>query len=146
MYRQNDKYLNPLATWGCAFVALHALWESVTGIQISQKKVLEIWIKNWNEKEIDLESTIKSWQGVLDDFLLVGGPKIVYLGHVLPERIPEPNEEELLLFRRPGSEHFVYGRYDYGKSQDVVVWDPFENSRTVSEGTIVSKRLFRVEV
>lgn len=146
MYRQTDKYLNPIDAWGCAFVALHALWEKVSGVMIPQKKVLEVWIKNWNEREIDLESTIKSWQGVLNDFLAFGGPRIVYLGHVGADYIPQVNEEELLLFQRPGAEHFVYGKYDYALSKDVVVWDPYENSRTVKEGVIVSKRLFRVEV
>ena len=144
-YRQGDPGLNPISTWGCGFIAEHAMWEVVSGIILTVRQLLEIWLKNWVEGDVDSESTMENWQGVLEDFLAFGGPKMEYLGHRPATYIPADNEEEILWFERAdGYRHFVYGRYDKGLGRDVVVWDPTEQSVTVSTGWIIGKRIFRI--
>jgi len=145
MYRQQDPLLNPIATWGCAYIALAALWEDVSGLGLSAKQVLEIWLKNWKESDVDAESTMNDWQGVLDDFLAIGGPKILYLGHRPATYVPTPAEREILQFQRSdGYKHFVYGEYDYTSNIDAVKFDPTLDSLTVRTGWIISKRIFKV--
>jgi len=146
MYRQNDPELNPIDTWGCGYIAEHGMWERESGIILPKRKVLEIWLKNYQEKDLLADSTMQNWQGVLDDFLAFGGPKMTYLGHRDADYVPAENERELLWFERPdGYRHFVLGRYDRERKIDVVDWDPYKDSRTVKEGKIIGKRIFRVE-
>ena len=135
MLRQNDERLNPISTWGCAFCSLLYLLEKVTGITFTPKSILSLWIKNYSEGDIDIESSMNDWQGVITDMT----DSLVYLGHFSANYVPAENEYEILLYQRPdGFKHFVVGDGKGG-----VEWDPYENSRTVREGAVISKRIFR---
>jgi len=135
MLRQNDERLNPISTWGCAFCSLLYHIEKVIGRLFTPKEILELWIRNYQEGDIDIESSMEKWQGVINDIT----DRLTYLGHFSANYVPAEDELEILLFQRPdGFKHFVVGDGKGG-----VEWDPYENSRTVREGEVVSKRIFR---
>lgn len=135
MLRQNDKALNPIQEWGCAFCSLLYLLEKVTNATFTADYIIKLWFRNYTEGDIDIESSMDNWQGVITDCT----DDLKYLGHFPPDYIPAENEYEILLFKRPdGYKHFVVGDGKGG-----VEWDPWENSRSVKEGEIISKRIFR---
>ena len=135
MLRQNDERLNPISTWGCAFCSCLYIIEKVTEKTFSPKEILNLWFLNLAEGDIDIESSMENWQGVINDVV----PGLKYLGHFSPNYVPSHDEYEILLYEREdGYKHFVVG-----DGQGCVEWDPWENSRTVSEGKLTSKRIFK---
>lgn len=136
MLLQTDERLNPIRTWGCYFCAILALDEQVYGKPYSPEEILRLWFKNWTEDDLDIESTVKNPQGLLDDL----SGKLEYVGKRGPEYQTARDEWEILLFYndRTGYTHFVLGD-GHGRC----AWDPIKNSVTVREGRVIGKRIFR---
>ncbi len=137
MYRQNDPEVNPINKYGCYYMSMVYLDEKVSGNKYTGNEIVGRWFKNWNEGDMDVETTILDPSGVLEDF----SGLLEFVGKKPASYTPGPMEYEILRFVRPdGYVHFVVGD---GTGQ--VEWDPWENSRTVREGKIESKRIFRVK-
>ena len=76
-------------------------------------------------------------------FLLYGVIAKYGQKHEAPEYVCAPDEREILCFNRKTEEdkeifHFVVG-YPDGS-----IWDPLKRSRTVAEGFLASKRIFKI--
>lgn len=136
MLRQTDERLNPIRTWGCYFCSILALDEQVYGKTYSPEEILRLWYKNWTEDDIDIESTVRDPQGLLDDL----SGKLVFDGARGPEYRTARDEWEILQFYndRTGYKHFVLGD-GHGRC----AWDPIQNSVTAREGRVIGKRIFR---
>ena len=62
--------------------------------------------------------------------------------HATPEYLPKPGELEILRFERvpPG---MTYSHFVVGDGKGAVAFDPYGVSRTVRDGALVSKRIFK---
>lgn len=136
MLRQTDERLNPIRTWGCYFCAILALDEQVYGRPYSPEEILRLWYKNWTEDDLDIESTVRDPQGLLDDL----SGKLIFDGARGPEYQTKRDEWEILqLYNdRTGYKHFTLGD-GHGRT----AWDPILNSITAREGRVIGKRIFR---
>ena len=134
---QDDNRLNPLKTWGCYFISLANLASHVTGKRFIEKDILKGWFKNWQEDDIDAESTIIDPSGVLEDFGLYAD----FLVKKPADYLPGKNEYEILEYfnQRTGYIHFVLGN---GRGECLI--DPLGASVTVKEGKVRSKRIFKL--
>lgn len=136
MFRQTDQAINPMSQWGCYFCSILKLAEIVSGKEFTAKEVLAVWSKNGREDDIDIEATVLDPQGLCDD--LPGGLK--FLRREGASYFVKPGELEILEYFNPktGVIHFVVG-----DGMGVCAWDPWENSRTVREGYVRSKRIYK---
>lgn len=134
-WAQNDKRLNPISEWGCYFISMVNLAQIITGKNFTDKDVIVSWFKNYQENDIDIESTILDTEGVLLDF----GVKCKFIGKKPADYVCSSDEYEILDYFNPKTAytHFVLGN---GKGECLV--DPFPGSRTVREGKVRSKRIF----
>jgi hypothetical protein len=138
MYRQTDHLINPMEAWGCYFCSILALSEKVSGYHYPAKEVLSIWSKSGHDGDVDMEATVLDPQGLCDD--LKGNLK--FLRREGASYLCKQGEYEILEYFNPktGVIHFVLGNGRGGCE-----WDPWENSRTVRDGYVRSKRIYGVK-
>lgn len=137
MLRQTDKDLNWIGPVGCYILSIFAMAEAVTGVAKSAKDVFLAIADAWREGWINDQHAIVNAEAIAD----ATGVDFTYLGKMPATYICGPGEKEILEFFNvaTGVTHFVLGDGKGG-----VAFDPYENSRTVREGKIVSKRPFKV--
>jgi len=135
---QADKALNPIDSWGCYVISIVNLDQLVAEKEYTAKQVLELWIKNYQEEDIDIESTVKDPNGLLEDL----SGMLTFLGKYDKNYLPALGEYEILEFYNPKTEiiHFVVGD---GKGKCLI--DPYLNSNTVKNGYVRSKRIFKLK-
>jgi hypothetical protein len=138
MYRQTDPKVNPIHNYGCYYISILYIDEEVSGKVLAPNDIVKVWFKNWNEGDMDVETTILDPNGLCEDL----SGKLEFMGKYPATYMPAGNEREILRFVHPttGMVHFVVGD---GKGK--CKFDPFENSRTVREGKVESKRIFRIK-
>ena len=136
MFLQTSKYLNPISEWGCYFCVILALAEKVSGRVFTAPEVLELWLRNAREGDLDFESTVKNPAGLLAD--LPGG--LVFLGWKSADYELGEGEFAALRWKHPvtGFIHFTLGNPREGG------WDPLGISKTASEGFVLDMRVFKV--
>jgi hypothetical protein len=110
--------------------------ELVSGIKFTDKEVLELWGRNFYEGDIDMESTILDPQGLCVDL----NAKLRFMGKYPASYIPASDELQILVYHneRTGITHFVLG-----DNKGNVIYDPYPNSKTVKEGKVIGKRIFK---
>lgn len=138
MFFQTDPKISPMAEWGCYFCSILAMDEEASGTTYTAQDVLKLWSQNCQEGDIDYEATILNPNGFLRD--LRGG--MTFLGRYPPGYRPSSDERQILLYHnaKTGMNHFVLG-----DGNGNCKWDPYPNSRTVREGSVVSQRIYRVK-
>jgi hypothetical protein len=138
MYRQNDPEVNMLGRFGCYFFSILYLDQKVSGKEYTPIEINKVWFKNWNDGDMDVETTILNPNGLCKDL----SGQLEFVGKYPASYKVGLGEYEILRFVRKsdGYVHFVVG-----DGNNKVEFDPWENSRTVREGYIESKRIYRVK-
>jgi hypothetical protein len=85
---------------------------------------------------VEEDAYIRDPEAVFD---FMGLPVYYYDQHLPPTQDCQPHEIEILMFQRGNWKHFVAGD---GKGH--VAYDPYGISRAVTEGRLVSKRIFKI--
>lgn len=135
---QTDKELSPIREWGCLIISMVNLDQLVSEKEYTAKQILELWIKNYQEKDIDIESTVLDHNGVMEDL----SGMLIFLGKYDKNYLPALGEYEILEYYNPKTEivHFVVGD---GKGKCLI--DPYLNSNTVKNGYVRSKRIYKLK-
>lgn len=120
--------------WGCAFLCVMYLIEKLLEEHFNVEKINDLARKLESQKALDRELTV-SWDKVFEYFKLPYKVSMEKPFYKLKE-----GELEIQCWYNPatGIQHFVVGD---GTSKPV--WDPYPDSRTVREGYMISKRVFR---
>jgi len=139
LWTQNDKNLNPIQEWGCYYISIVNMVSIATNVDFSASEVIIKWFKNYKDDgDIDIESTILDPDGIIEDFC--GKNKVIFVGKRDANYVCNNDEYEILDYfnKRTGYTHFVLGD---GKGKCMI--DPFPGSRTVREGDVRSKRIYK---
>jgi hypothetical protein len=137
-WTQDDKYINPLRSWGCLYVSLVNLAIHITGKQFTASQILKAFYKDWQvDGDVDIESTVLDHEGVLTEFGVIAK----YMGKYDASYAPSGDEYEILEYYNPATTitHFVVGD---GKGKCLI--DPWTNSVTVRDGKLKSKRIYKL--
>ena len=77
-----------------------------------------------------------------EEILRILGLRVLYLGHVEPERVCRRDEFEILHFVRETKDKEVH-HFVCGDGANNVTYDPYGVSRTVAQGYLKNKRVFK---
>jgi hypothetical protein len=136
MFYQNDEKINSVHRWGCYFCSILAMDELVSKVKFTDKEVMDLWGKNFKEGDIDIESTILDPQGLCNDLKA----QLKFMGKYPATYTPSSDELQILVYHNDitAITHFVLG-----DNKGSVLYDPYPNSRTVKEGKVIGKRIFK---
>lgn len=139
MLRQTDPLVSPAREWGCYFFSIAAMVEQELGKVFEPREILKVYSMSVKNGYLDHEFTVLLPKGILT--LL--GSKMRFMGKYDKAYVPTSSEKEILEFFNPstGIVHFVLGD---GKGN--CFFDPWENSKTVRDGYVRSKRIFTIGV
>ena len=136
MILQRDERLKKqIQDEGCYFMSILFLVNKYTNIKLSTEFINQIF---------DVLVSVKAMSP--DCYILDPEDIFNYLGmdveytdqHEAPTRLCEDDEIEILYFFGPAGGHFVAG-----DGRGNVTYDPWGVSRAVTDGRLVSKRIFR---
>ena len=136
MYKQTDKRLNPIAEWGCYFCSILALDEKISGMTYDPPDIHFLWAKNYTEGDLDAESTVLDPQGLCEDL----SGELEFVGKFGADYKCKPDEYEILCWYNPRTK---FTHFTTGDGAGRCEYDPIENSVTVLEGKVESKRIYR---
>lgn len=120
---------------GCYYMSIFYLVNKWTGLEVSADFIDSLFDVFVSDGEMSKECYILDPEKIFNHL----GFKVKYRDvHDKPTRMCKPDEVEILYFFGPAGGHFVAGD---GKGN--VAYDPWGVSRAVSEGRLVSKRIFR---
>jgi hypothetical protein len=122
---------------GCYLMCLLYIANKYTNTPLSPQRINgTLWYKFLQDKFLDANCFIRDPGGILRAM----GLKADYTGvHEKPTYPCKANEVEILYFEGPAGGHFVCG-----DGRGNVTYDPWGVSRAVTEGRLVSKRIFRL--
>lgn len=134
VYQTSPGVSYKIKKWGCAFLSMMYHVERLKSKNYTVQDLNQIAQELEQAKAVDHELTM-SWDKVLEFFNL---PYKCFTEK--PQYELQPEEFEIQHWYNPNTNitHFVAG--DGGMKP---VWDPYPNSRTVREGFMVSRRVFR---
>lgn len=138
MILQRDGRLREaIREYGCYYMSLLFLANKHTNVPLSAQKINgPLYFGNIQQGRMDASCFIKDPAGILRGL----GLNARYTGqHEPPDRVCGPDEVEVLYFKSPAGGHFVAG-----DGNGNVAYDPWGVSRAVTEGELVSKRIFRL--
>lgn len=138
MILQWDSRLNrEINRYGCYYMSL--LWwvNKKTGYQFDPKEILRLYGVFIDREAMEKDCYIKDPCGILSYLgLEVRGVEVV--GH---SQATEDGQFEVLYFER-SSHGRVIPHFTAGDGHGHVTYDPWGESRTVSDGVLASKRIF----
>jgi hypothetical protein len=132
-----------LGASGCYVLSLMKIAEEITGLEIDVLQVIERMIKI---KRLGTDMTVLDAAALMQDLVGVGRFEVLKAGpgHALPlDYKIKSNEWVILRYGRIDSDGVEHPHFVVGDVDDRVAWDPWPESRTVSEGVLVSKRIIR---
>jgi hypothetical protein len=135
MYKQDSALMNPLSKWGCYFTSLYNMVEQ-EGMVRSEDAVFKMFANAIRAGWVDSEATVMA----PDQILLSMGSKYRLKGKFPADYQCQNGEKEILLFSKPGHDHFVLGDGN-GKCY----FDPLTN-HDMTPYTLSGKRIFHKAV
>ncbi len=127
----------------CFFLSIVMALSLIFNLPQTHEAVLDFYDSEIDDgdTDVDNEMFIGDPQNLMDDY--VGKGKVLFLGARGPEYRCQPNEFEILVWHREGTDfnHFVHGDGIGG-----VVYDPWSRggSASVSLGKLIGKRVTRL--
>jgi len=137
MILQRDPRLNPtIRRYGCYLLSIFFLVNKYTNCEISTGMINEIFQILIDRGFMEEDAYIRDPAAIFD---FMGLPVYYYDQHLPPNQDCKKDEIEILMFKKGGWRHFVTGD---GKGH--VAYDPWGVSRAVTEGRLISKRIFKL--
>lgn len=137
MILQRDKRLNEnIQKYGCYFMSLLFLANKFKNYLLSAQKIEELYDFFVLEHWMDEDCFVKKPKEIMN-FLGMKTKKVIK-SFDLVSKAPY----ELLYFQRTKASGRIVPHFTAGDGLCNVTYDPWGTSRTVAEGTLVSRRLF----